>query len=175
MFNALTGVPLVHLNVIAVLDTYLECMTTSMTLRSTARACGISLDTSFHLRHRIMELLQSEQAKLLQGIVELDETFFGKSHKGSRSLPFQREPRKRGGIRKKPLKAGQVRKPERPVKKIPVLVACDRQSGMVSDVLDHMWREDMEGVLSAGFLRVRRSVPMLWPNTILLPHIWMLF
>ena len=123
-----------------------------MTLRPTARACGISLDTSFHLRHRIMELLQSEQAELLQGIVELDETFFRKSHKGSRSLPFQREPRKRGGIRKKPLKAGQVRKPERPVKKIPVLVACDRQSGMVSDVLDNMWWENMEARLVGRIL-----------------------
>ena len=146
-FNALTGTPLAHLHVMAVLDTYLECMTTSMTLRPTARACGISLDTSFHLRHRIMELLQGEQAELLQGIVELDETFFRESHKGSRSLPFQRKPRKRGGIRKKRLKAGQVRKPERPVKKIPVLVACDRQSHMVSDVLDHMWWEDMEACL----------------------------
>ena len=68
-----------------------------MTLRPTARACGISLGTSFHLRHRIMELLQGEQAELLQGIVELDETFFRKSHKGSRRLPFQRVSRKRGG------------------------------------------------------------------------------
>ena len=41
------------------------------------------------------------------------------------------------------MKAGQIRKPEPPVKKIPVLVACDRQRGMVSDVLDHMWLEDI--------------------------------
>ena len=133
-----------HLNVVSILDRYLECMTTSMTLGPTARAFGISLDTSFHLRYRIMELLHGEQAELLQGIVELDETFFCESHKGSRSLPFQREPRKRDGVRKKRLKAGQIRKPERPVKKSPVLVACDRQGSMVSDVLDHMWLEDIE-------------------------------
>ena len=136
-----------HLNVIAVLDTYLECMTISMTLRPIARACGISLDTSFHLRHRIMELLQGEQAELLQGIVELDEMFLCESHKGSRSLPFQRGPIKRGGVKKKRVKASQVRKPERPVKKISVLVACDRQGRMVSDAHDHMWWEDIEARL----------------------------
>ena len=74
-----------------------------MPLRATARACGISLDTLFHLRHRIMELLQGEQAELLQGIVELDETFFRESHKGSRHQPFQRASQKRRGVRKKVL------------------------------------------------------------------------
>ena len=60
---------------------------------------------------------------------------------------FNESPEREEEPGKKPLKAGQVRKPERPVKKIPVLVACDRQSGMVSDVLDHMWWEDMEARL----------------------------
>ena len=124
-----------HLNVIAVLDTYLECITTSMTLRPTARACGISLDTSFHLRHRIMALMQSEQAELLQGIVELDEMFFCESHEGSRLVPFQRGAIKRGGVRKRRLKASQVRKSEWSVKKISVLVACDRQGRMVTVML----------------------------------------
>ena len=50
-FNALTGTPLAHVNVTSVLDQYLECMTTSMTLRAVARACGISLDTAFHLQY----------------------------------------------------------------------------------------------------------------------------
>ena len=68
-------------------------------------------------------LLQKDQAEQLRGIVELDETFFRESHKGSRTLPFQREPRKRGGVRKKRLKAGQVHRREPPVKKVPVLVA----------------------------------------------------
>ena len=106
-----------------------------MTLRPTARACGISLDTSFHLRHHIIEFLQREQAELLQGIVELDEALFCESHKVSRLLPFQRGPIKRGGVRKRRLKASQVRKPERPVKKISVLVACDRQGRMVTVML----------------------------------------
>ena len=146
-FNALIGTPLAHLNVISVLDKYLECMSTSMPLRATARACGISLDTLFHLRHRIMELLQGEQAELLQGIVELDETFFRESNKGSRCLPFQRTSQKRGGVRKNRLKPGQLRRQERPVKKVPLLVACDRQRNMVKKVLDYMWWKEIESCL----------------------------
>ena len=87
-FNALTGTALARLRVTSVLDKYLECMTTSMTLGPAARTCDISLDTSFHLRHRTMALLQSEQAELLQGIVELDETFFRESTKGPGIFPF---------------------------------------------------------------------------------------
>ena len=116
-----------------------------MTLGPAARTCDISLDTSFHLRHRIMPLLQSEQAELLQGIVELNETFFRESYKGARNLPFQRLARKRGVARKKNQSRANFVK--RPVKKIPVLVACDRQRNMVSSVLDHMWWEDIEACL----------------------------
>ena len=49
--NALTGTLLAHVNVTSVLDQYLECMITSMPLRAAARACGISLDTAFHLQY----------------------------------------------------------------------------------------------------------------------------
>ena len=72
-----------------------------MPLRATARACGISLDTLFHLQHRIMELLQGEQAELLQGIVELDETFFRESIKRLKMPPLPAcIPKKRRGEKK---------------------------------------------------------------------------
>ncbi|WP_281647372.1 hypothetical protein [Parendozoicomonas sp. Alg238-R29] len=38
------------------------------------------------LCHRVMALLENDQAELLQGIVELDEAFFRESHKGLRHL-----------------------------------------------------------------------------------------
>ena len=94
-----------------------------------------------------MELLQGEQAELLQGIVELDETFFRESHKDSRHRLFQRASQKRGGVRKKRLKPGQLRRQKRPVKKVPVLVACDRQRNMVKKVLDYMWWKEIESCL----------------------------
>ena len=61
---------------------------------------------------------------------------------------FQRQPRKREGVRKKRLKASQVHRREPPVKKVPVLVACDRQNNMVSHALYHMWWEDIEACLT---------------------------
>ena len=138
--NALTGTPLANIKATGALDQYLACMTTSMTLRPSAHECGISLDTSFHWRHRFMKIIEGDQAELLTGIVEMDETFFKESRKGERNLP--RPARKRGG--KKRLhspKASASRK--KPVKKIPVLVACDRQQNIVSGVLEHMCWEDM--------------------------------
>ena len=144
-FNALTGTPLANVQVTDALDQYLECMTTSMTLRPTARQCGISLDTAFHLRHRIMELLQSDQAELLQGIVELDEAFFRLSHKGSRSL--KQPPRKRGGIRQRPGKPGERKRPGFKVKQVPVVVACDREKHLTSNVLSNMHWESIESCL----------------------------
>ena len=138
-FNALTGTPFANVKLTCVLDQYLECMTTSMTLRPTARQCGISLDTAFHLRHRVMQLLQEDQAELLQGIVELDEAFFRLSHKGSRNL--DQPPRKRGGIRQRPGKPGERKRPGFKVKQVPVVVTCDRESHLVSNVLSNMqWR-----------------------------------
>ena len=145
-FNALTGTPLNHIKEPGVLDQYLTCMTTSMTLRPTARQCGISLDTAFHMRHRIMQLLQGDQAELLQGIVEIDEAFFRHSEKGSRQLT--RPARKRGGIRQKPGKPGQKKRPGFKVKQVPVLVACDRQHHLTSDVLENMKYQGIEACLA---------------------------
>ena len=43
------------------------------------------------------------------------------------------------------------------LKKNPVLVACDRQDSMVSDVLDHMWWEDIK----AGHVgRISPGIPV---------------
>ena len=88
-----------------ILCSVLECMTTSMTLRPAARTCNISLDTSFHLRHRIMALLQSEQAELLQGIVKLDETFFVSHTKDPGIFPLNAQHVKEKEL-KKVIKAG---------------------------------------------------------------------
>ena len=144
--NALTGSPLSYLKRPAVLDQYLECMTTSMTLRPAARTCGISLDTSFHMRQRIMQLLQGDQADVLEGIVEMDETFFRQSNKGVRNLP--RPSRRRGGIKPKPREPGKERKkPGFKVTQVPVLVACDRQKHIRSHVLKNMKAQGMEKCL----------------------------
>lgn len=47
-----------------------------LSLRKTAKICGISLKTSFTMRHRILDTLPSANAESrLDGIVEADEKF----------------------------------------------------------------------------------------------------
>jgi transposase-like protein len=147
-FNAFTGTPLSHLRVTGVLDLYVDCMVTSMTLRPAARKCGVSLETSFRLRHRVMEIIEGDKPERLQGIVEMDETFFRESLKGQRKLP--RPARKRGGLKSRPQRklSGLTRKKNpgikhQQTKQIPVWVACDRQGKVTDAVLKHISADEL--------------------------------
>ena len=56
-------------------------------LRECARRCGISLDTSFKWRHRLLDGLQKiHNSVKLTGVVEADEVYFSISYKGSRNF-----------------------------------------------------------------------------------------
>lgn len=75
-------------------------MMSILSVRKCAKKCNISIVTAFVWRHKILEALSKKFSNVkLSGVVELDETFFPLSFKGSRNLP--REPRHRGGIRTK--------------------------------------------------------------------------
>ncbi len=71
-----------------------------MTLREAAGHCDIALTTSFHWRHRFLQISTLIQPSKLEGIIEADETFYPYSEKGDRHL--SREPKKRGMKAKKP-------------------------------------------------------------------------
>ena len=79
---------------------YVECFMDRLPLRECARRCGISLDTSFKWRHRLLDGLQKiHNSVKLTGVVEADEVYFSISYKGSRKFsaqPAGREPKKRG-------------------------------------------------------------------------------
>ena len=100
-----------------------ESMTQSTTLRPIAKACGITLKTSFNWRHRFPGVLENDQSDELGEIIELDETFFRESFKGQKKeLP--RPARKRGGGEKDDFR------------KIPVMVARNRSKKTVDGVLE---------------------------------------
>ncbi|MFK0569866.1 IS1595 family transposase [Endozoicomonas sp.] len=143
-FNALTTTPLAWLRVKDKLDQYLECMRGDTALRVAARQCGISLPTSFLLRHRLMNVIQADKPELLSGITELDETFFLENHKGNRGLKV---PRKRGKRKARGKKSQSVSVEEQP-KLIPVMVACDRQQHVTDAVLEHVSADELESHLS---------------------------
>ena len=146
----MSGTSLSHLRVRDKLDQYIECMDGETTLRPAARRCGISLDTSFHLRHRLMELVKDDSYGQLSGIAEEDETFFRESHKGDRK---QKTPRKRGGrTQRKSANVLSEKKVRIPL--IPVMVACDRERHVIDAVLKKVSTEELvsqlEGHILAG-------------------------
>src|SRR5689334_20923250 len=120
-FNALTGTSLARLRKKECWLRYGEALAAGMTLAKAAAHCGVHLTTSFRWRHRFLEAPVATR-EALAGVVEADETFFRRSHKGSRRWrraegPLERRPHRRGErASKRGLSAEQV----------PALIARDR-------------------------------------------------
>jgi len=96
----------------------LQSMTQSV--RKAASRFGVNPKTAFRWRHRLLDGVRYLQPGILRGLVEVDETYFRQSFKGSRHLPLGRKAKKRGMPAEK---RGLSRE------QIPVLVARDRSSG----------------------------------------------
>lgn len=63
---------------------YIELLLSKASLEKCANECNISVKTAFIWRHKILSLLQKDQdCRVMNGIVEADETFFGVSYKGN--------------------------------------------------------------------------------------------
>lgn len=120
-FTAVSGTPLARLRHKEQWLNYSATLIEGLTVRASAKQCGIDESTSFRWRHRFLALPATTKAKHLQGIVEADETFFPLSCKGQRHL--NRPPRKRG----KQIHARGTGKDQ-----VPVLVVRDR-SGATAD------------------------------------------
>jgi transposase-like protein len=129
-FNALTGTSLARLRKKACWLRYGEALAAGMTLAKAAAHCGVHLTTSFRWRHRFLEAPVATR-EALAGVVEADETFFRRSHKGSRRWrraegPLERRPHRRGErASKRGLSAEQV----------PALIARDRAGHTADAVL----------------------------------------
>jgi transposase-like protein len=78
-------------------EAYLQCMEDGLSIRKAAKRVGISIQTSFDWRHKVLERLGQLHADKLQGIAEADEMFLIHSEKGSKNL--DRPARKRAGKR----------------------------------------------------------------------------
>ncbi len=70
-------------------------MMNKLSLRASARECGISVKTAFDWRHKILDALQKMAKQVrLDGIVEADETFFRLSFKGNHTKSGFKIPKK---------------------------------------------------------------------------------
>ncbi len=97
------------------LKPYLYCLLSGYSIRKSALQTGISIQTSFDWRHKLLSSFSSVFPEGFEGIVESDDLFFRHSEKGSRNL--DRPARKRGGEAIKPgISEGQVA----------VIATCDR-------------------------------------------------
>ena len=114
-FNALTGTPLARLRKKELWLKYADHMLQSTVLRTIGYKLNCDKNTAFRWRHRFSEWLYKDRPKLLEGIVEADETYFRISHKGCKHL--DRLANKRGGDH---AVSGLSKK------QVCILTACDR-------------------------------------------------
>jgi transposase-like protein len=141
-FNALTGTSLARLRKKACWLRYGEALAAGMSLTKAAAPCGVHLTTSFRWRHRFLRAPAAAR-EALAGVVEADETFFRRSHKGSRRWrrgdpPPGRGPHRRGErASKRGLSAEQV----------PALIARDRAGHTVDAVLPDLGTEAIAAAL----------------------------
>jgi transposase-like protein len=92
-YSETTGTPLWDIKIKNKWQSYLRCMQQGMTLKQISVEIGISIQTSFDWRHKILSSLSGFTPQTLSGIVECDELELALSNKGSRNL--ERKPRKR--------------------------------------------------------------------------------
>jgi transposase-like protein len=97
------------------LNRYLYCLLSGYSIRKSAVETGVSIQTSFDWRHKLLTSFSSVSVEEFQGIVESDDLFFAYSEKGNRHL--DRKPKKRG---EKASKAGVSDE------KVTVIATCDR-------------------------------------------------
>jgi transposase-like protein len=115
-FSERTGTALAWIKKQDLWPVYIRNMFEGYSLERCAKETGISKQTSFDWRHKILSSLRSLSPKEFSGISEVDDIFFNYSEKGSRNL--QRKARKRGNDS---IQQGISND------KVAVLVTCDRQ------------------------------------------------
>ena len=92
-YSETTGTPLWDIKLKSKWQSYLRCMEQGMPIKKIAKEIGISIQTSFDWRHKILSSLSSFAPQILSETVECDEMELALSNKGSRDL--DRAPRKR--------------------------------------------------------------------------------
>jgi len=93
-YSETTGTPLWDIKLKPKWQSYLRCMDKGMPIKKIAKEIGISIQTSFDWRHKILSSLTTLAPQTLTDIVECDEMELALNNKGSRNL--KRKPRKRG-------------------------------------------------------------------------------
>lgn len=122
--NAMSRTPLSHLRDKHLFTAYADCMRRGLTIRQTAQEVGLSVDRAFRWRHRFLAKSVAHQPRSVVGLLEVDEMYLRRSHKGTRSLDCP--PRRRGG--------GSTGRRGRPADEwVPILVGRARSQPFIAD------------------------------------------
>jgi transposase-like protein len=122
-FNTLTATPLARLRHKDKWERQADVLRQGLSVHRAADVLAVAPSTAFRWRHRFLQLPQNLKAQALQGVIEADETYFLRSHKGQRV-----------GARKARHRGGSAAKRGLSDEQEPVLVARDR-SGATADFI----------------------------------------
>lgn len=86
-FNGLTGTPLARLRKKGRWIEFSSCLVEACSVREAAKRCQVNKSTAFKWRHRFMQIPKTIAPNALSGIVEVKETHFAYSQKGTRNKP----------------------------------------------------------------------------------------
>jgi transposase-like protein len=116
-FSENSGTSIANLKKGHLWKTYIKHMFEGHSIAECAKRTGISIQTSFDWRHKVLSSLRSLSPDGFEGISESDDIFFNYSEKGSKKL--SRKPRKRGNDG---IKQGISND------KVAVILTCDRKN-----------------------------------------------
>jgi transposase-like protein len=148
-YNILTGTPMARARKPEKWGEYLSHMTEYHSIRKIVQAgIGVNHVTVWRWRHRFLKAAANDNATLLSGVIEVDETFFLRSFKGHRGWkkgnpPENRAARPRAwGATKRGLSHEQV----------PVLTALDSGGGIYEAILSSLTGIEaaLDGRIAAG-------------------------
>jgi transposase-like protein len=148
-FNIMTGTPMARARKPEKWAKYLSFMTEHMSVRKiVASGIGVHQVTAWRWRHRFLKAAVNDNASVLSGVVEADETLFLRSFKGSRGWKKGKAPENRAagprarGATKRRLSHQQV----------PVLTALDNSGGVYDAILASLTDIEaaLEGRIAAG-------------------------
>ena len=105
-FSSTTGTPLWDIKKKDKWQSYLNCMQRNVPIKKAAIEVGISIQTSFDWRHKILSVLHKEVPVKLMGRVECDELELPLSNKGERNLT--RTPRRRSSDFKRNVETKEI-------------------------------------------------------------------
>ncbi len=148
-YNIMTGTPMARARMPEKWSQYLACMTQHMSVRKiVASGIGVHQVTAWRWRHRFLRAAANDNASILSGVIEADETIFPRSYKGSRGWTTGQPPDNRPARRR----AWSAAKPGVSHDEVRVLTALDNSGRVFQAILASRSGIEaaLEGRIAAG-------------------------